>query len=75
MPAAGPTVPLDATLYDALRQRAEAAGQSLAEAVDEAVRALLAEDAEDLQALDERRDEPTVAFDDLVADLRARGKL
>ena len=43
--------------------------------MDEAVRALLAEDAEDLQALDERRDEPTLAFDDLVADLRARGKL
>lgn len=75
MPAARPTVDLDAALYEALRQRAEAAGRALADVVDEAVRALLAEDAEDLRALDERRDEPSVPFDEVIAELETRGRI
>lgn len=67
------TVSVDAALYDALRARASESGRSVGDVVDEALRVLLAEDAEDLAALDARRDEPTVPFDDMMDSFRARG--
>ena len=42
---------------------------------NEAVRILLGEDAEDLADIKTREKEPTVSFEDIVADLKARGKL
>ena len=76
MPASPPaTVPVDPALYDALRAHASESGRSVADLVDEAVRVLLAEDAEDLAALDDRAGEEPVPFEDFVADLRARGEL
>lgn len=47
----------------------------MSELVNEAVRLLLAEDAEDLTTLRERVAEPTISFEDFVADLKSRGKL
>ncbi len=47
----------------------------MSELVNEAVRLLLAEDAEDLTALRERVEEPTISFEAFVEDLKARGKL
>jgi hypothetical protein len=44
-------------------------------ATNEAVRRDLAEDAEDLTAFDERTDEATYSFEDVVRTLRHRGKL
>jgi len=43
--------------------------------VNEAVRLSLAEDAEDLAAFEERAHEPDLLFEDVVKDLKERGKI
>ena len=48
---------------------------TLSDAVDDAVRAQLADDLEDLTALDHLPDQPTRPFGEFVADLKRRGKL
>jgi hypothetical protein len=48
---------------------------SISELVNDAVRLNLAEDAEDLAAFEERVNEPNLAFEDVLKDLRKRGKL
>ena len=76
MPAASPkraTVYFDPLLHKALRLKAAAAERSVSDVVNEAVRLLLAEDADDLAALEERRGEPSVSFESFVSDLRAEG--
>ena len=69
------TVYFDPALHRALRMKAAAADRTLSEVINDAVRASLAEDAEDLAAFDERADEPSVAFDTFVRGLRRRGKI
>lgn len=75
LPASRPTVSVDVALYNALRDRAAESGSSVADIVDEAVRALLAEDADDRATLDDRAGEPTVPFEALVQDLKGRGRI
>lgn len=67
------TVYFDPVLHKALRLKAAAVDRSLSDLVDEAVRGLLAEDADDLAALEERRGEPTESFESFVGALRADG--
>ena len=43
--------------------------------VNEAVRAALAEDQEDLAAFQQRATEPTLSYEELLNDLQAHGKL
>ena len=69
------TIYFDPDLHKALRLKAAATERSLSDVVDEAVRSLLAEDAEDLAALNERRTEPTVSFEAFVQELKASGAL
>lgn len=69
------TIYFDPDLHKALRLKAAATERSLSDVVDEAVRGLLAEDAEDLAALAERRAEPSVSFEAFVQELRASGAL
>lgn len=66
-------IEFDPKVYDALRARAEEMQRTVSDLVDEAVRLALAEDAEDLAALAERREEPDLSFDEAVRDLRRRG--
>ena len=78
MPAAGPkraTVYFDSALHKALRLKAAETERSVSDVVNEAVRALLAEDADDLAALRDRADEPTVTFESFVQELRAEGSI
>ncbi len=49
--------------------------QSLSELVNAAVRRYFAADAKDLAVFDARANEPTLAFEDVLKDLRRRGKL
>lgn len=74
-PTKQPMIALDPQLHEALRARAAETERSIDDLVDEAVRLALAEDAEDLAALVERRDEPDLPFDEVVQDLRRRGAL
>jgi hypothetical protein len=48
---------------------------TVSDIVNEAVRRSLAEDAEDLEAFDKRRREPSLSFDDVVRSMKRRGKL
>ncbi|MBM3944799.1 MAG: CopG family transcriptional regulator [SAR202 cluster bacterium] len=69
------TVYLDPQLHRALRMKAAATDRSLSELVNEAVKQSLAEDAEDLAAFEERAHEPALSFEDVLNDLKKRGKL
>jgi len=69
------TVYLEPTLHRALRVKAAETDLSVSELVNNAVRAGLAEDAEDLEAIRARAKEPTSSFETLVSDLKRRGKL
>ena len=69
------TVYLDAGLHKALRIKAAQTDHSLSDLVNTAVRRSLSEDAGDLAAFDERAQEPNLAFEDVLKDLKRRGKL
>ena len=69
------TVYFDPEVHKALRLKAAETEQSMSDLVNEAVRILLAEDAEDLQAIRDREDESTITFESFVQDMRKRGKL
>jgi len=69
------TIYFDADLHMALRLKAAETDRSISELVNDAVRIALAEDAEDLEAFANRVKEPTLPFEDLVKDLKRRGKI
>jgi len=69
------TIYFDSELHRALRLKAAETDRSLSDLVNEAVRQSLAEDAEDLAAFEERAHEPRYRFDEVVKDLKRRGKL
>ena len=69
------TVYLDPEVHRALKLKAAATDRSISEMVNDAVRRSLAEDAEDLEAFDERVSEPEVEYDAFVKSLRQRGKI
>lgn len=69
------TVYVDPDLHKALRLKAAETERPYSALVNEALRQSLAEDADDLAALDARAKEPSVPFEDFVKDLRRRGKL
>lgn len=69
------TVYFDPTLHKALRVKAAEMEYSVSDLVNSAVRQSLAEDASDLAAFEERAREPTLTFEDVLKDLKRRGKL
>ena len=69
------TVYFDADLHRALRLKAAETDRSLSDLVNEAVQLSLADDAEDLAALKQRSREPNLPFEDVVKDLKRRGKI
>ena len=69
------TVYLRPELHRALRLKAAETEHSISELINEAIRYSLSEDAVDLAAFDERKNEPVVAFEDVVRDLKNNGKI
>lgn len=69
------TIYFDPQLHAALRLKAAQSDRSLSELVNEAVRAALAEDQEDLAAFENRVAEPTMTYEALLDDLKQHGKL
>lgn len=69
------TVYLDPRLHKALRLKSIETSRSLSELVNDAIRADLAEDAEDIVAFDARKKEPTLSFEQFVKDLKRHGKI
>ena len=58
-----------------MRLKAAETERSVSDLVNEAVRAQLAEDAEDLEAFNARKKEPVIRFEDFVRDMKRRGRL
>lgn len=69
------TVYFEAEIHRALRVKAAVTHQSVSEFVNEAVRMALKEDQEDLAVFEERVEEPTLSYEELLADLKANDKL
>ncbi len=69
------TVYFEPYLHRALRLKAAETDRSVSELVNEAVREALAEDADDLAAFAARDKEPALKFEDVVRDLKRRGKI
>ena len=69
------TVYFDPFLHRALRLKAAETERSISDLVNEAVKAALAEDADDIEAFEVREKEPDYAFENVVKDLKRRGKI
>ena len=74
-PAKRATVYLDPVLHKALKLKAVETSCSVSDLVNAAVREALAEDAEDLLAFDERKDEPLIRYDEMVKRLKKDGRI
>ena len=69
------TVYFDPQIHRALRVKAADTERSISELVNDAVRGSLAEDMEDIAAFEERADEPNLAFEDVLKELKRNGKI
>lgn len=69
------TIYLEPALHQALRLKAATSRRSMSEIVNEAVRAVLREDEEDLAAFAERDREEPLSYEDFLAQLKADGTL
>ncbi len=69
------TVYFETDVHRALRLKSAETERSVSDLVNEAVRAQLAEDADDLDTIRRRAKEPAIRFEDFVRDLKRRGKL
>jgi hypothetical protein len=69
------TIYFDPDLHRALRLKAAETDQSVSDLVNRAVQLSLAEDGEDLAAFAARAHEPNLPFEEVLKDLRRRGKI
>ena len=69
------TVYLDAELHRALKIKAAETEYSVSELVNKAVRNALAEDAIDLAAIEERKNEPRLVFEHVLKKLKKDGRI
>jgi len=69
------TIYFEPEIHKALRLKAVETDRTMSDLVNEAVQLALAEDAEDLAAFDQRAMEPNLPFEDVVKELRRRGKI
>jgi hypothetical protein len=69
------TIYFDPDLHRAVRMKAAAMDLSVSDVVNEAVRRILAEDAEDLEAFEKRRREPSLDFEDVIRSMKRRSQI
>lgn len=69
------TVYFEEDLHKALKMKSAETSASVSELVNDAVRAALLEDAEDLEAFRDREDEAVIDFESFVSGLKKDGKL
>ncbi len=69
------TVYFDPSIHQALRIKAASTHTSLSEVIDEAVRLLMSEDQQDLQAFNQRAKETEISYEALLNDLKKHGKI
>lgn len=69
------TILFDQTLHRVLQMKAAETDCSISDLVNDAVTQTLAEDADDFEAFDARDQEADHVFEDVVMDLKRRGKI
>lgn len=69
------TVYFESDVHRALRLKAAALDRSISDMVNDAVKASLAEDAEDLVSFSDRKKDKSVSFDTFVQGLKRRGRI
>ena len=69
------TIYLDPDLHKALKLKSLETSRSMSRIINDAVKAALAEDAGDLEAFDERQDEPLISFEEMVKSLKKDGRI
>jgi hypothetical protein len=69
------TVYFEPDVHRALRLKAAASDRSISEMVNDAVRASLAEDADDLASFSDRKKDKSISFDTFVQGLKRRGRI
>jgi hypothetical protein len=69
------TVYFEPDVHRALRLKAAASDRSISDMVNDAVKAALAEDADDLAAFSERKSDKSLSFDAFVQGLKRRGRI
>jgi len=69
------TIYFDPALHQALRIKSAEISRSVSDLVNDAVRELLSEDADDLAAFDERASEPLISYVDMLKGLKDNGKI
>jgi len=69
------TIYFDPELHRALRMKAAQSDKSISDIVNDAVRAFLSEDQEDLNSFEERVREPLLTYEELLNDLKSHGKI
>jgi hypothetical protein len=74
-PAKRATVYFDPIIHKALKLKSLETSTSISELVNQAVKEALAEDAEDIAAVEERANEPLVSFSEMVKRLKKDGRI
>ena len=74
-PAKRATVYFDPIIHKALKLKSIETSKSISELVNKAVKEALAEDAEDIYAVEERADEPLISFSEMVKRLKKDGRI
>jgi hypothetical protein len=69
------TIYLDNQLHRALRIKAMETENSMSELIEEAIKISLAEDSIDLAAFEERKNESSIAFENVLKSLKKSGKI
>ena len=69
------TIYFDPALHQALRVKSAEISRSVSDLVNDAVRELLSEDANDLAAFDERASESLISYADMLKGLKDNGKI
>ena len=69
------TVYFEPDVHRALRLKAASSDRSISDMVNDAVKAALAEDAEDLAAFTHRKKEKSLSFDNFIQGLKRRGRI
>ena len=69
------TIYFDPSIHSVLKIKALESSRSISDLVNEAIRHELSEDAEDLEAFEQRASEPSISFEDLLKELKADGKI
>jgi predicted DNA-binding protein len=69
------TIYIDKELHRALRIKSAETAHTMSELIQEAIKISLAEDSIDLAAFEERKKEPSIAFENVLKSLKKSGKI